>query len=55
MAPLKVKFCAVALFRYIELQIHNPLYFMGLFMNKNNGSQWKLNIKLNWKNHQHHT
>jgi hypothetical protein len=25
------------------------MYFMNLFMNKNNGSQWKLNIKLNWK------
>jgi hypothetical protein len=44
-----VNFCAVALFWSIELQKHHPPYFMNLFMNKNNESQFKLNIKLNWK------
>jgi hypothetical protein len=39
----------VALFKAKELRKCHLLYFMNLFMNKNNGSQFKLNIKLNWK------
>jgi hypothetical protein len=39
----------VALFRDKELQECHLLHFMNLFLNKSNGGQLKLNIKLNWK------
>jgi hypothetical protein len=39
----------VVLLGVIEVGKHHSLNFINLFMNKNNGGQLKLNIKLNRK------
>jgi hypothetical protein len=48
-APLSVHVCLVDLLCVIELGKHDSPNFINIFMNKNNGSQLSLILKLHWK------